>query len=491
MLTNDAQSVVDDPDVDIVVEVIGGVEPARSLLLSALKAGKPVVTANKELLANFGEELFEAAQTSGVDVLFEASVAGGIPLMRPLRESLAGERIRRVMGIVNGTTNYILTRMSEEGSTFGDALAEAQRLGFAERDPTADIEGFDAAAKAAIIASIAFGARVVAGDVYREGISNITSDDIAAAHELGYVVKLLAIAEEVDGQVGVRVHPAMVPLDHPLASVRGSYNAVFIEGDAVGQLMLLGRGAGGGPTASAVAGDLVDAAKNLRSGSRGATIGTLQRTPIRPVDETASQFYLSLDVADRPGVLAAIAGVFGGHEVSIQSMQQKGQGAEARLIFVTHLAVRPRCRRRSTRSASSTPSSTSAPCCASSGARNDRGLAGDHPRLPRSAPRHRQDPGHHTRRGQHAARPGAAPVRRDRRQRVLEGRRGQPDWFVQGPGYDRRDVEGRRGRREGRRVRVDGEHLRVGRRVCDARQACSPPSSSPTATSRSANSPRH
>ena len=244
---------VDDPDVDVVVEVIGGVEPARSLLLSALKAGKPVVTANKELLANFGEELFEAAETSGVDLLFEASVAGGIPLMRPLRESLAGERIRRVMGIVNGTTNYILTRMSEEGSTFADALAEAQRLGFAERDPTADIEGFDAAAKAAIIASIAFGARVVAGDVYREGISNITSDDIAAAHELGYVVKLLAIAEEVDGQVGVRVHPAMVPLDHPLASVRGSYNAVFIEGDAVGQLMLLGRGAGGGPTASAVA----------------------------------------------------------------------------------------------------------------------------------------------------------------------------------------------------------------------------------------------
>ena len=338
VLTNDAQSVVDDPDVDIVVEVIGGVEPARSLLLAALKAGKPVVTANKELLANFGEELFEAAQTSGVDVLFEASVAGGIPLMRPLRESLAGERIRRVMGIVNGTTNYILTRMSEEGSSFGDALAEAQRLGFAERDPTADIEGYDAAAKAAIIASIAFGARVVAGDVYREGITNVTSDDIAAALELGYVVKLLAVAEEVDGKVGVRVHPAMVPLDHPLASVRGSYNAVFIEGEAVGQLMLLGRGAGGGPTASAVLGDLVDAAKNLHSGSRGATIGELHRTPIRPVDETASQFYLSLDVADRPGVLAAIAGVFGRHEVSIQSMQQKGQGAEARLIFVTHLA---------------------------------------------------------------------------------------------------------------------------------------------------------
>lgn len=338
VLTHDAQEVVDDPAVEVVVEVIGGVEPARSLILAALEARKPVVTANKELLANFGQELFEAAETAGVDLLFEASVAGGIPLMRPLRESLAGERISRVMGIVNGTTNYILTRMTEEGSSFADALAEAQRLGYAERDPTADIEGFDAAAKAAIIASIAFGARVVAGDVYREGITAVTADDIAAAGELGYVVKLLAVAEEHDGRVGVRVHPAMVPLDHPLASVRGSYNAVFIEGDAVGQLMLLGRGAGGGPTASAVLGDLVDAAKNLRSGSRGATIGTLERVPIRPIDETASQFYLSLDAADRPGVLATIAGVFGRHEVSIQSMQQKGEGAEARLIFVTHLA---------------------------------------------------------------------------------------------------------------------------------------------------------
>ncbi|HEX5097226.1 MAG TPA: homoserine dehydrogenase [Acidimicrobiia bacterium] len=338
VLTHDAEAVVGNPDVDVVVEVIGGIEPARSLILAALKAGKPVVTANKELLANFGEELFETAEASGVDLLFEASVAGGIPLMRPLRESLAGERIRRVMGIVNGTTNYILSRMSEEGSSFADALAEAQRLGYAERDPTADIEGYDAAAKASIIASIAFGARVVAGDVYREGITQITGDDIAAARELGYVVKLLAVAESIDGTVGVRVHPAMVPLDHPLASVRGSYNAVFIEGDSVGQLMLLGRGAGGGPTASAVLGDLIDAAKNLRSGSRGATIGTLHKTPIRPIDETASQFYLSLDAADQPGVLAAIAGVFGEHGVSIQSMQQQGAGSEARLIFVTHLA---------------------------------------------------------------------------------------------------------------------------------------------------------
>jgi homoserine dehydrogenase len=337
-LTDDAESVVSDPAVDVVVEVIGGVEPARTLVLDALKSGKPVVTANKELLADHGEELFEAAEAAGVDLLFEASVAGGIPLMRPLRESLVGERIRRVMGIVNGTTNFILTRMSEEGSTFADALAEAQELGYAEPDPTADVEGFDAAAKTAIIASIAFGARVVASDVYREGITQITADDIAAAHELGYVVKLLGVAEEVDGRVGVRVHPAMVPRDHPLASVRGSYNAVFIEGEAVGQLMLLGRGAGGGPTASALLGDLIDAAQNLRSGARGATIGTLHRTPIRPVDETASQFYISVDAADRPGVLATIAGVFGNHEVSIQSMQQKGHGAEARLIFVTHVA---------------------------------------------------------------------------------------------------------------------------------------------------------
>jgi len=338
VLTNDAQAVVSDPEIDVVVEVIGGVEPARSLIMNALKSGKPVITANKELLANFGEELFEAAETAGVDLLFEASVAGGIPLMRPLRESLAGERITRVMGIVNGTTNYVLTRMTEEGSTFAAAVAEAQELGYAERDPTADVEGFDAAAKAAIIASIAFGARVVAGDVYREGITNITADDIAAAGELGYVVKLLAVAEEHEGAVGARVHPAMLPLDHPLASVRGSFNAVFIEGRTVGQLMLLGRGAGGGPTASAVLGDVIDAAKNLNAGARGATIGTLVHKPIRPIDETASQFYVSLDVVDRPGVLAAIAGVFGEHAVSIQSMQQKGQGEGARLIFVTHLA---------------------------------------------------------------------------------------------------------------------------------------------------------
>ena len=338
VLTNKAEDVVADRDVDVIVEMIGGVEPARSLILTALKSGKPVVTANKELLANFGAELFEVAATAGVDLLFEASVAGGIPLIRPLRESLVGERIRRVTGIVNGTTNYVLTQMTEAHCSFAAALAEAQELGYAEPDPTADIDGFDAASKAAIIASIAFGARVVAGDVSREGIRNITADDIGAAAELGYVVKLLAVTEEIDGEVSARVHPAMVPVGHPLASVRGSYNAVFIEGEAVGQLMLLGRGAGGGPTSSALLGDLIDAAKNLHSGARGATVGALERRPIRPIDETSSQFYVSLDAADRPGVLSAISGVFGEHEVSIQSMQQKGQGDDARLIFVTHVA---------------------------------------------------------------------------------------------------------------------------------------------------------
>jgi homoserine dehydrogenase len=338
VLTNDAQAVVSDPSVDVVVEVIGGIEPARGLILEALKAGKPVVTANKELLANVGSELFEAANTAGVDLLFEASVGGGIPLIRPLRESLAGERIRRVMGIVNGTTNYILTRMSEAGATYHDALAEAQGLGYAERDPTADVEGFDAAAKAAILASIAFGVRVVAGDVYREGISEISPADIAFARRLGYVVKLLAIIERVDDDVAIRVHPAMIPVTHPLASVRDSFNAVFVEGEAVGELMFLGRGAGGMPTASAVLGDLIDAAHNLRAGGSGRTV-SLRRTAVRSIDDLQSEYYLNLEVADQTGVLAAVAGIFGHHRVSIRSMEQEGLGAEARLVFITHVAT--------------------------------------------------------------------------------------------------------------------------------------------------------
>ncbi|HZU73735.1 MAG TPA: homoserine dehydrogenase [Acidimicrobiales bacterium] len=338
LLTHDAAALATSSQVDVVVEVIGGIEPARSLILAALKSGKPVVTANKELIANVGTELAQVAAANGVDLLFEASVAGGIPLIRPLRESLAGERIQRVMGIVNGTTNYILTRMTEEGASYAEALTEAQTLGYAERDPTADVEGFDASAKAAILATVAFGREVVSGDVYREGISAITPADITVADRLGYVVKLLAIAERTgDDAVAVRVHPAMVPKGHPLAAVRGSFNAVFVEGEAVGELMLYGRGAGGMPTASAVLGDLIDAAHNLRAG--GTTRAVLvQRGTIAPIDELCTQYYLNIDVLDRPGVLAAVAQVFGEHRVSIRSMEQVGLGEEARLIFITHRA---------------------------------------------------------------------------------------------------------------------------------------------------------
>jgi homoserine dehydrogenase len=341
VLTHDAAGVATDPDIDVVVEVIGGIEPARELTLDAIKAGKPVITANKELLANVGAELFAAAEHAGVDLLFEAAVAGGIPVIRPLRESLAGERIDRVMGIVNGTTNYILTRMTEAGASYADALSEAQSLGYAERDPTADVEGYDAAAKAAIIASIAFGVRVVAGDVTNEGIAHITRADIDYAAKMGYVIKLLAIAERRDGpgggEVGVRVHPAMVPAEHPLASVRDSFNAVFVEGAAVGELMFYGRGAGGFPTATAVLGDLIDAAVNRARGSH-ASIGVLGKARIRPIDEVETAYYLNIDVFDRPGVLAAVAGVFGAHGVSIRSMEQEGLDDEARLVFITHIA---------------------------------------------------------------------------------------------------------------------------------------------------------
>lgn len=339
LLTRDAHSVVADPNVDLVVEVIGGIEPARELISSALAAGKPVVTANKELLANVGTELYAAADAAGVDLLFEAAVAGGVPVIRALRESLRGEPVSRVMGIINGTTNFILTKMTEEGADYAAALSEAQHLGFAERDPTADVEGFDAGAKAAILASIAFGAKVVAGDVYHEGISRVTAADIAVAKRLGYVIKLLGIAERdrVSGEIAVRVHPAMVPNTHPLASVRASYNAVFIEGDAVGSLMFYGRGAGGNPTASAVLGDVIDAAVNLVKGTHG-TIGTFAKAVIRPIDETTAEYLLSLEVADKPGVLHAVTGAFAAHGVSIRAAEQEGIGADARLVFITHEA---------------------------------------------------------------------------------------------------------------------------------------------------------
>ena len=339
------------PDVHVVVELIGGIDPARELLAAALAAGKPVVTANKELIATHGAELFAMARAAGVDLLFEAAVAGGIPLIRALRESLAGEPVRRIMGIVNGTTNFILSRMTTDGATYADALAEAKALGYAESDPRADVEGHDAAAKAAIMAGIVFGAEVTAADVHCEGITTLSPSDIAFARRLGHVIKLLAIAERIDEQSGalppppdgnpptvaVRVHPAMVPEDHPLASVRDSFNAVFIEGDAVGELMLYGRGAGGRPTASAVLGDLIDVARNLR---RGPAVGPPPTAPARihPIGELRAAYYLALEVTDRPGVLAAVAGVFGTHGVSIRSMEQEGLGAQARIIFITHVA---------------------------------------------------------------------------------------------------------------------------------------------------------
>ncbi len=344
LLTRDAHGVVADPDVDLVVEAIGGIEPARSLILEALAAGKPVVTANKELLANVGAELYAAADAAGRDLLFEAAVAGGIPIMRALRESLHGEPVRRVLGIINGTTNFILTKMTDAVVAGGDAdyataLSEAQQLGYAERDPTADVEGFDAGAKAAIIATVAFGAKVVAGDVYHEGISKITASEIAIAHRLGYVVKLLGIVERTadSDEISVRVHPTMVPRRHPLAAVRDSFNAVFVEGDFVDSLMFYGRGAGGAPTASAVFGDVVDAARNLRSGTHGS-LGTLTTATIRPIDETRAEYLLGLDVADRPGVLHAVTGVFASHDVSIRVAEQEGNGPDARLVFITHEA---------------------------------------------------------------------------------------------------------------------------------------------------------
>jgi homoserine dehydrogenase len=343
LLTNDALTVVADPDIDLVVEVIGGIEPARELITAALTSGKPVVTANKELLANVGVELFEVAELSGVDLLFEAAVAGGIPIVRALRESLRGEPISRVMGIVNGTTNYILTRMTEQRMPYEAALAEAQRLGYAERDPTADVEGFDAGAKAAIMATIASGTKVVAGQVYHEGISNLSLADIEVARRLGYVVKLLAVvdvdrhsrSDDGNGSVGVRVHPAMIPEHHPLASVRDSFNAVFVEGGAVGSLMFYGRGAGGRPTASAVLGDVIDAAVNLVRGTHGS-LGSFGRSRIRPIDELTSEYLIGLQVADEPGVLHAVTGVLAGHGVSIRAAEQEGLGPDARLFFITH-----------------------------------------------------------------------------------------------------------------------------------------------------------
>ncbi|WP_222193991.1 homoserine dehydrogenase [Modestobacter italicus] len=344
LLTTDAEGLVTRPDVDLVVEVIGGIEPARTLILAAIGAGKSVVSANKALLAEDGVALHAAAAEAGVDLYYEAAVAGAIPLLRPLRESLAGDQLRRVVGIVNGTTNYILSRMAETGAGFGEALAEATEAGYAEADPTADVDGFDAAAKAAILASLAFHSPVTAGDVHREGISAVSATDVARAAEIGCTVKLLAICERVPGAdgaddaVAVRVHPAMIPTTHPLAAVGGAFNAVFVEAEAAGELMFYGQGAGGQPTASAVLGDLVAVARNRLAGAAGPGTTGYAGLTVRPMADTPTRYHVSLDVADVPGVLATVAQEFAAHGVSIATVRQDGHGDAATLVIVTHRA---------------------------------------------------------------------------------------------------------------------------------------------------------
>jgi homoserine dehydrogenase len=338
IFTADALGLVKRDDVDVVVEVVGGIEPARTWLVEALRRGKSVVTANKALLAEDGGALHDAAAEGGADLYFEAAVAGAIPLLRSLRESLHGDRITKVTGIVNGTTNFILSSMDTTGAGFAEALEEATVLGYAEADPTADVEGFDAAAKAAILASLAFHTRVRAGDVYREGITEVSAADVASAKEMGSVIKLLCLAERTDDAVSVRVHPAMIPRTHPLASVGDAFNAVFVEARAAGQLMFYGRGAGGAPTASAVLGDLVAVARNRISGSRAAPESAYAALRIRPMGEASTRYHISLDVADRAGVLATVAGVFAKHDVSIATVRQSGRGPDATLVIVTHAA---------------------------------------------------------------------------------------------------------------------------------------------------------
>ena len=344
LLTTDAEGLVSRGDIDLVVEVIGGIEPARSLILAALDNGASVVTANKALLAEDGPTLFEAADKAGRDLYYEAAVAGAIPIVRPLRESLAGDRVTRVLGIVNGTTNFILDKMDTAGSGFSEALEEAQELGYAEADPTADVEGFDAAAKAAILASLAFHSRVTAADVHREGITDVTAADIASAQEMGCVVKLLSICElrptaGGDDAVAVRVHPAMIPREHPLASVREAYNAVFVESEAAGQLMFYGPGAGGAPTASAVLGDLVTVARNRLSATRGAGESAYADRAVLPMGETLTRYHVAMDVDDRAGVLAAVANAFAENGVSIQTVRQEGRDEDAQLVVVSHQAT--------------------------------------------------------------------------------------------------------------------------------------------------------
>ncbi|MBU1227604.1 MAG: homoserine dehydrogenase [Actinobacteria bacterium] len=344
VMTDRPLDLIDDPRIDLIVELIGGTGIAGDLVMGALRAGKPVVTANKELVAARGPALWAAAEAAGADLLFEAAVGGGIPIIRPLSETLAGERIVRVLGIVNGTTNYILSRMADDGATYADALAAAQGLGYAEPDPTADVSGADATSKATILAGLAFGAWIDSAAVHREGIEGIRRADIGFAADLGYVIKLLAVAERTADGVSVRVHPAMVPVRHPLASIRGATNAVFIEGGAVGELLLAGPGAGRGPTTTAVLGDVIDAARGVLAHAR-----VTPRIKIEPADAAdfgsiATKWYIRLEVEDRPGVLAAIAAAFGDHGVSIKSVRQEGRGDRATVLVVTHRAPEARQR---------------------------------------------------------------------------------------------------------------------------------------------------
>ncbi|MBN2025734.1 MAG: homoserine dehydrogenase [Actinobacteria bacterium] len=339
MLTTDARSVIEDPDIDLIVEVMGGAEPARTLILEALAAGKHVVSANKELMSTHGGEILRAAEEAGADIAFEASVGGGIPILLPLKQSLAGNAIDKILGIVNGTTNYVLTRMTEEGLSFSQAIEKAQALGYAEADPSADVEGRDAAAKLAILASMAFNSRVTLEDVYAEGITGITSNDIAFGRDLGYVIKLLAVAKDETDGISVRVHPTMIPADHPLATVRDENNAIFVSGDAVGELMFYGKGAGSLPAASAVVGDIISIARNMLSGGRLVGCTCFYDKPIKDMADVVCRYFMIFDVPDRPGVLARIAGVFGDNGVSIKSVIQHGMGSEARIVLITH-AVR-------------------------------------------------------------------------------------------------------------------------------------------------------
>ncbi len=344
MLTTDAEEVIRDPEVDIVVEAMGGTEPAGTFILEAISRGKHVVCANKELMSTRGGEILAAAEARGVDIGFEASVGGGIPILLPLKQSLAGNVIKQILGIVNGTTNYILTRMSEEGLSFSEALEKATTLGYAEPDPSADVEGRDAAAKLAILASMAFNSRVTLGDVYTEGITAVSSEDISFARDMGYAIKLLAVAKEDEDGISVRVHPTMIPLHHPLASVRDENNAIFVSGDAVGELMFYGKGAGSLPAASAVVGDIISISRNMLSGGRMVGCTCFYAKPIKDVADAVCRYFMIFEVPDQPGVLAKIAGVFGENGVSIKSVIQHGMGREARIVLITHAVREERIR---------------------------------------------------------------------------------------------------------------------------------------------------